>query len=162
MKLAPQLRSDDILGGSFCPTAGFVDPYSVMNGFMASAIDRGAQLMRDTEVTGIEKDAHGVSGVRTAQGFIASRTVVNASGAWAGQVAKLAGVDLPVEPLRRMPVPTEPFGKVSHKSPMVVDMSTGFHYRPEGLGLLLAWNDPDETPRLKTNFDPALIATILT
>src|SRR5690348_12073211 len=54
MKLAPQLRSDDILGGSFCPTDGFVDPYSVMNGFMASAIDRGARLLRDTEVTGIE------------------------------------------------------------------------------------------------------------
>jgi sarcosine oxidase subunit beta len=162
MKLAPQLRSDDILGGSFCPTDGFVDPYSVMNGFMASAIDRGAQLLRDTEVTGIEVDTQGVSGVRTAQGFIASRTVVNAAGAWAGQVAKLAGVDLPVEPLRRMLVPTEPFDKVSHQSPMVVDMSTGFHYRPEGLGLLLAWNDPDETPGFKTNFDPAFIEKILT
>lgn len=162
MKLAPELRSDDILGGSFCSTDGFVDPYSVMNGFMASAIDRGAQLMRDTEVTGIEVDGHGVRGVRTAQGFIASRTVVNAAGAWAGQVAKLAGVDLPVEPLRRMLVPTEPFDKVSHQSPMVVDMSTGFHYRPEGLGLLLAWNDPDETPGFKTNFDPAFIEKILT
>jgi len=162
IRMAPELRSDDILGGSFCSTDGFVDPYSVMNGFMASAMDRGARLMRDTEVTGIEVDGHGVRGVRTAQGFVASRTVVNAAGAWAGQVAKLAGVDLPVEPLRRMLVPTEPFDKVSHKSPMVIDMSTGFHYRPEGLGLLLAWNDPDETPGFKTNFDPAFIEKILT
>jgi len=159
---APELRSDDIIGGSFCSTDGFVDPYSVMTGFMARAMERGAQLMRDTEAIGIEVDAHGVRGVQTAAGFIAARTVVNAAGPWAGQVAKLAGVDLPVEPLRRMLVPTEPFDKVSHKSPMVVDMSSGFHYRPEGLGLLLAWNDPTETPGFKTNFDPAFIEKILT
>jgi len=161
-KYAPEIRSDDVIGGSFCSTDGFVDPYSVMNGFMAAAINGGARLMRDTEVTGIDTDSGGVWGVRTPQGFIASRTVVNAAGAWAGLVAKLAGIDLPVEPLRRMLVPTEPFDKVSHGSPMVVDMSTGFHYRPEGLGLLLAWNDPEETPGFKTNFDPAFVEKILT
>jgi len=59
-------------------------------------------------------------------------------------------------------VPTEPFDKVAHTSPMVVDMTTGFHYRPEGRGLLLAWNDPAETPGFKLNFDPAFIEKILT
>ena len=161
-RMAPELRSDDIIGGSFCSTDGFVDPYSVMTGFMASAIDQGAQLIRDAEVTGIEADSSGVSGVHTRQGFVGGRVVVNAAGAWAGLVAKLARIDLPVEPLRRMLVPTEPFDKISHKSPMVVDMSTGFHYRPEGLGILMAWNDPDETPGFKTNFDPAFIEKILT
>ena len=77
-------------------------------------------------------------------------------------VARLAGVDLPVEPLRRMLVPTEPFDKVSHQSPMVVDMKTGFHYRPEGRGLLLAWNDPEETPGFKLDFDRAFIEKVLT
>ena len=52
-KVLPQLRSDDIVGGSFCPTDGFVDPESVMTGFMARAIERGAKLWRGTEVTGI-------------------------------------------------------------------------------------------------------------
>jgi len=161
VRIAPELRSDDILGGSFCSIDGFVDPYSVMNGFMARGMERGVRLMRDTEATGIEKDAAGVRGVQTTRGFVAGRVVVNAAGAWAGLVAKLAGVDLPVEPLRRMLVPTEPFDRISHKSPMVVDMATGFHYRPEGLGLLLAWNDPNETPGFKTNFDPAFIEKIL-
>jgi sarcosine oxidase subunit beta len=160
--IAPELRSDDILGGSFCSTDGFVDPHSVMTGFMARAMDLGAHLMRETEVRGIEVDANGVCGVRTTRGPIASRTVVNAAGAWAGLVAQLAGVDLPIQPLRRMLVPTEPFEQVSHKSPMVVDMATGFHYRPEGLGLLLAWCDPEETPGFKTHFDPAFIEKILT
>jgi sarcosine oxidase subunit beta len=125
-------------------------------------MERGVRLMRDTGVTGIKKDAQGVTGVETSRGFIAGRTVVNAAGAWAGNVARLAGVDLPVEPLRRMLVPTEPFDKVSHQSPMVVDMGTGFHYRPEGLGLLLAWNDPEETPGFKMNFDRAFIEKVLT
>ncbi|MCX6627829.1 MAG: FAD-binding oxidoreductase [Candidatus Solibacter sp.] len=160
--IAPELRHDDILGGSFCATDGFVDPYSVMTGFMPKAIERGVRLMRDTDVTGIAVDARGVAGVQTSRGFISGRTVVNAAGAWAGNVARLAGVDLPVEPLRRMLVPTEPFDKVSHQSPMVVDMNTGFHYRPEGRGLLLAWNDPDETPGFKLNFDRGFIEKVLT
>ncbi len=162
VRIAPELRSDDILGGSFCSTDGFVDPYSVMSGFMARAIERGARLMCGAGVTGIAMDSAGVAGVETTRGFVGGRVVVNAAGAWAGLVATLAGIELPVEPLRRMLVPTEPFDRISRKSPMVVDMGTGFHYRPEGLGLLLAWNDPDETPGFKTNFDPAFIEKILT
>jgi sarcosine oxidase subunit beta len=160
--IAPELRPDDILGGSFCSTDGFVDPYSVMTGFMRKAIERGVRLLRDTAVTGIAADARGVTGVETSRGFLSSRTVVNAAGPWAGQVARLAGVDLPVEPLRRMLVPTEPFDRVSHLSPMVVDMTTGFHYRPEGRGLLLAWNDPSETPGFNLNFDHAFVEKVLT
>jgi sarcosine oxidase, subunit beta len=162
LQFCPQLRSDDILGGSFCSTDGFVDPYSVMTGLTASAVERGVQLLRSAEVTGIRTDSRGVAGVETNDRFISSRVVVNAAGAWAGQVARLAGVDLPVEPLRRMLVPTEPFDKISHDSPMVIDMATGFHFRPESLGILMAWNDPDETPGFKTNFDPAFIEKILT
>ena len=160
--LAPEIRSDDVIGGSFCSTDGFVDPHSVMTGFMLKAMERGVELMRETEVTAITTDARGVTGVETNRGPISGRVVVNAAGAWAGKVAALAGVDLPVEPLRRMLVPTEPFDKVAHTSPMVVDMSSGFHYRPEGRGLLLAWNDPEETPGFKTNFDHRFIEKILT
>jgi sarcosine oxidase subunit beta len=160
--MVPQLRLEGISGGSFCSSDGFVDPYSVMKGFMLRASDAGAQLWRDTEVTGIEVDASGVAGVRTTKGNVATRTVVNAAGAWGAQVARMAGVDLPVEPLRRMLVPTEPFDGISEKAPMTVDMATGFHFRPEGRGLLLAWNDPEETPGFKTTFDPAFVEKILT
>src|SRR5215475_2459529 len=160
-RIAPEVRSDDLVGGSFCSTDGFVDPYSMMTGFMQKAVERGVELMRETEVTGIQTDARGVYGVQTTKGRIASRAVVNAAGAWAAQIAQMAGLDLPVEPLRRMLVPTEPFDKVSHLSPMVVDMGTGFHYRPETLGILLAWNDPTETPGFKLNFDHGFIEKVL-
>jgi sarcosine oxidase subunit beta len=211
-KFVPQLRVDDILGGTFCQTDGFVDPHSVMMGFMLKARERGARLWLDTAVTGIEvtgtagvsptyrgteapsncantlsKQRAGepstpanrntsagdpatpavpvrrrVSGVLTSRGFVSTRIVVNAAGPWAAQVAKLAGADLPVEPLRRQLVPTEPFDGLPQRFPMVIDMSTGFHFRREGKGILLAWNDPEETPGFKTEFDPAFVEKILT
>ncbi|HEX5433300.1 MAG TPA: FAD-dependent oxidoreductase [Candidatus Angelobacter sp.] len=156
----PQLRSDDILGGNFCPTDGFVDPYSAMNGFMASAVDKGATIWKKTEVTGIHSDQNGVSGVTTSRGEVSTRTVVNAAGPWAAEVAKMAGIDLPVHPLRRMLVPSEPFEAFSHSASMIVDMSNGFHFRPEGRGFLLAWNDPEETSD-KPDFEPSFIENIL-
>ena len=159
--MLPGLRSDDILGGSFCSSDGFVDPYSAMNGFMASAIEKGATLWKRTEITAIVKDAKGIEAVESTRGRVSTRKVVNAAGAWAAQVAAMADIELPVQPLRRMLVPSEPFDEFPHTSPMVVDMSTGFHFRPEGRGFLLAWNDPEETPGFKSDFEPAFIEKIL-
>jgi sarcosine oxidase subunit beta len=159
--MLPQLRADDVLGGSFCTTDGFVDPYSVMNGFMAAAAEHGAVLWKKTEVTGIMRDPYGAFTVETTRGPISTRTVVNAAGAWAAPIAKFLGIDLPVEPLRRMLVPSEPFDDFPHSSPMVIDMSNGFHFRPEARGFLLAWNDPEETPGYKTDFEPSFIEKIL-
>jgi len=159
--MLPQLRSDDILGGSFCSTDGFVDPYSVMNGFMASATENGATLWKKTEVTGITTDRSCAFSVETTRGPVATHSVVNAAGAWSAQIAKFVGIDLPVEPLRRMLVHSEPFSDFPHTSPMVIDMSTGFHFRPEGRGFLLGWNDPEETPGYKTDFEPSFVEKIL-
>lgn len=158
----PQLRADDIVGGSFCSSDGFVDPYSAMIGFMTWAADHGATLWKNASVTGIPTDAKGISGIETTRGAVSTRKVVNAAGAWAAGIAKMVGIDLPVEPLRRMLVPTEPFDQFPHTAPMIIDMSNGFHFRPEALGFLLAWNDPEETPGYKTDFEPAFIEKILT
>jgi len=160
--LFPQLRSDDIVGGSFCPTDGFVDPYSAMTGFMTWATDHGAKLWKHAEVTAIRHDARGVWEIETTRGAVATRKVVNAAGPWAAGVARMAGLHLPVEPLRRMLVPTEPFDQFPHTAPMIIDMSNGFHFRPEALCLLLAWNDPEETPGYKLDFEPSFIEKILT
>jgi len=158
----PLLRGDDIVGGSFCSTDGFVDPYSAMTGFMTWAADHGATLWKSAVVTGIVRDSGGVAGVETTRGPVTARKVVNCAGAWAGEVAALAGVGLPVEPLRRMLVPSEPFDEFPHTAPMIIDMSNGFHFRPESRGFLLAWNDPEETPGFKTEFDAGFVEKILT
>lgn len=178
-KFVPQLRVDDILGGTFCQTDGFVDPHSVMMGFMLNARERGVRLWLDTQVTGIEVERGAgtagispasdpgsttsrITGVMTTRGRVSTPIVVNAAGPWAAEVAGFAGSELPVEPLRRQLVPTEPFDGLPQRFPMVIDMSTGFHFRREGKGILLAWNDPEETPGFKTDFDPGFVEKILT
>ncbi len=201
LKFVPQLRADDIIGGTFCATDGFVDPHSVMMGFMLKARERGVSLWLDTTVTGVEtaplntgtagvspafrgtkasfdgptalfqRGAGGtpavpverrITGVMTTRGRVSTPIVVNAAGPWAAEVARMAGTELPVEPLRRQLVPTEPFRQLPQRFPMVIDMSTGFHFRREGQGILLAWNDPEETVGFKTEFDPKFIEKILT
>jgi len=157
----PQLRGDDIVGGSFCSTDGFVDPNSAMVGFMTWAADHGATLWKNTTVTGITR-RNGSFEITTTRDTVSTRTAVNCAGPWASGVAKLAGIDLPVEPLRRMLVPTEPFDRFPHTAPMIIDMSNGFHFRPESRGFLLAWNDPEETPGYKTDFEPSFVEKILT
>jgi sarcosine oxidase subunit beta len=157
----PRLRSDDIVGGSFCSTDGFVDPYSAVTGFMSWAGDHGATLWKNAPVTGLARDAEGIASVETTRGSVSTRRVVNCAGPWAAGVAALVGIDLPVQPLRRMLVPSEPFDEFPHTAPMIVDMSNGFHFRPEARGFLLAWNDSEETSGFKTDFDPAFVEKIL-
>jgi glycine/D-amino acid oxidase-like deaminating enzyme len=108
-----------------------------MVGFMTWATDHGAEIWKNSEVTAIKRDARGVSAVETARGTVATRNVVNCAGPWSADIAKMVGINLPVEPVRRMLVPTEPFDQFPHSAPMIIDMSTGFHFRPEGLGFLM-------------------------
>lgn len=154
---APGMRTDDILGGSFCSTDGFVDPHSVLTNFLQHA----PPVRKATALTAVHTQSGRVTGVETSSGAISTPVVVNAAGPWAAETAALAGIALPVVPLRRALVPTEPFGRLSRALPMVVDMSTGFHFRPESLGFLLAWNDPAETEGFKTGVAPGFIEKLL-
>ena len=162
LKTIPQLIGDDVVGGSFCPTDGFVDPYSVMTGFAKRARDLGVRTWLDTTVTGIDVKEGRVTGLETSRGYVSTRAVVNAAGPWAAGVARLARVEIPVQPLRRQIVKTEPFKQLSSQLPMVIDMSSGFHFRPEGSSYLLAWPDPEETYGFRTDFDYGFIEKILT
>jgi sarcosine oxidase subunit beta len=160
----PQMRGDDIIGGSFCSTDGFVDPYSAMIGFMTWTSDHGATLWKSATVESIKRrdGSEPRFEISTTRGPVATPTVVNCAGPWASGIASMVGIQLPVRPLRRMLVPTEPFDQFPNTAPMIIDMSNGFHFRPESRGFLLAWNDPEETPGYKTDFEPAFLEKILT
>ncbi len=162
----PQLRADDVLGGSFCGTDGLIDPLAVTRGFMSRAREMGVRLWTETGVGGIEVERGQVAGVLTTRGHVATRVVVNAAGAWAAEIARLAGVKIPVVPLRRQLVATEPLEGFHEKLPMVIDMSDGFHFRRDqredgSAGLLLAWPDNEETFGFKEDFDAGFVPKIL-
>ncbi len=132
-----------------------------MTGFTHRACEQGATIWRETEVTAIRKDKQGIAKLESSRGAVSTRNVINAAGPWARSVAAMAGFDLPVTPLRRMLVPSEPFDRFPHTAPMIIDMSNGFHFRPESRGFLLAWNDPEEPASQSTDFDPTFVEKIL-
>jgi sarcosine oxidase subunit beta len=157
IKLVPGLNADDILGASFCPSDGYADPYSVVNGFVYSAKQLGVRIIEGAEVTGIEIIGNKVTGVNTTAGRISSPIVINAAGPYAGIVGKMVGLDIPVKPVRRHIFVTEP---VFHRDsltqdsrwrtlPMVVDFHNGFWLRREGSCLIFGMRNPAE----KEGFD---------
>ena len=110
-RLNPAVRIDGIPGGSFCPIDGFIRPMDILNGYAGAARRLGVRFEMGTEVTEffVEKRLPGrILRIETSAGPIAARHVVNAAGAWAGGLARLAGAQVPVSPLRRQIAPTVP------------------------------------------------------
>jgi len=162
VKMVPQLFADDIIGGAYCPTDGFVDPHGVMTGFAKCAKERGVRIWLNTEVTGVNMENGAVTSVKTTGGEVSTRNIVNAAGPWAAGVAKMAGVDLPVMPLRRQIVKTQRCDFLPAKFPMVIDMSSGFLFRREGEAILMAWPDDEESYGFKTAFTHEFLEKVLT
>jgi sarcosine oxidase subunit beta len=103
--VAPELITDDLAGALYAPSDGYVDPV----GLCGVLVERsGLEARQATEVLAIRRDDGAVTGVSTDTGEIACRAVVNAAGAWAGEVAALAGLDLDVRGYRRQVAVLEP------------------------------------------------------
>ncbi len=154
MRLAPGLRADGVRAATFCARDGIADPSGVTHGFARGARARGVDIRRSTEVTSITLDAGRVTGVETTGGRINAPVVVNAAGPWAGRVGVMAGVDLPVTPLRRHILIAAPaaggWGRgVPENRIMVIDFETTFYFHREGAGVLFGMGEKDEP----TGFD---------
>ena len=145
-RLSPLVSTEGLLAAAWSPTDGHCTPESVVLGYATGARRSGATLVPHCPVTGIEVADGAVVAVRTARGTVRTGTVVCAAGAWSGPVAALAGVDLPVTPLRRQIVVTEPVPDLPAAVPMTIDFSTSFYFHREGRGLLMGMSDPDERP----------------
>lgn len=105
--LEPNL-ADDVYGALYCPTSGKVNPLKLTNAFARAAKRLGAVILTETEVTGMIIRDGAVKGVRTGRGDYYSDVVVDACGSWAGQIAKMAGLNLPVTPRKGQLAVTEP------------------------------------------------------
>lgn len=171
-RLVPILNCDDIVGGSFGKWDGFINPLAVMNGFADSALRNGATIEYDNQVMSIESESGKVQAVITTAGRIECETVVLCTGAWAQQLAATAGVDLPVEPQKRQIVWAEAGEDLPPDLPMVIDIGSGFHFRPardftitgrgfddkrSGRDILFAYPDPSEISSFDTDFDESFI-----
>lgn len=152
-RLSPLIETDGLLAAVLSPEGGHCTPESVVQGYAKAARAAGARLVRNCRVTGVDVDEGTVREVRTARGTIATDTVICVAGAWSAQIGAMAGVDLPVTPVRRQIVTTAPMPGVDPYTPFTIDFSTSLYFHAEGPGLLIGMSDPDETPGFKLNRD---------
>jgi sarcosine oxidase subunit beta len=153
--LNPALRREPLVGGTYCANDGFIRPLQILDGYRRAAERLGVRFAWESEVVGLTRGRDGrVVAVRTPRATIATEAVVNAAGPWAAHVASLAGVDLPVVPLRRQVAVTVPTGVLPAAMPMTVYAGDGFHLRVrDGRVLLLL-----PTPGAADPFDDAVDA----
>jgi sarcosine oxidase subunit beta len=148
-RLSPLISTDGLLGAAYSPTDGHCTPESVVLGYARAARALGVRILLRTRVAGIDLDGGAIRSVRTDAGTIRTDAVVCAAGPWSGEVGKMVGVDLPVVPLRRQVLTTEPISGLDADTPFTIDFSTSFYFHGEGPGLLLGMSDPEETPGFK-------------
>jgi glycine/D-amino acid oxidase-like deaminating enzyme len=135
-RLAPCIRTEGVAGGAFSPRDGFIRPMEIRRGYLESALRAGVERLT-AEVTGISRRGD-VLRVETSAGPYEAATVVNAAGAWAGRVGAMAGVEVPVQPLRRQVAMTAPTGALPASTPMII-FADGFHFRVRDDHVLLLW-----------------------
>jgi len=148
-----ELALDDILAATYCAKDGVSDPAGVTEGYRRNALRLGAAIATSQEVTGIQVEGGRVVGVQTRTDRISTSTVVNAAGPHARVVGKMAGIDVPVVPLRRFIWTTKPFPKAPGRWTLVVDFSTGFYFHRESGGVLFGMGNKEETPTFDLSVD---------
>ncbi|MDD2447921.1 MAG: FAD-dependent oxidoreductase [Tissierellia bacterium] len=112
-KIEPAL-SEKLRGALYCPSAGQVNPFKTTFAYMKAAKRNGAEFKNHTAVTGIIRDGEKVVGVNTDKGDYYADAVVNAAGAWGGEIAKLAGYDFEILPRRGQLIVSEPVKPIIH------------------------------------------------
>jgi sarcosine oxidase subunit beta len=151
--LVPDISQHGIVGGAFCPEDGLADPSSVVQGFAGRATKMGSQIQLETPATGIRIGSDKVRSVQTTRGVIETGTVVIATGPWSGKVGCLAGVDLPVQPVRRQLAITRPIAHLKPDFPFVIDFSTSLYFHLEGGGILTGMSNPAQPPGFSIDID---------
>ena len=140
----PELAVDDVRFGTFCPADGHADPNSILQGYVARARAGGVRFEEGADVTAIEHDERRITGVRCGERRIACETVVDAAGAWAAEVAALAGVSVPISPLRRQIFITNPVPGFDRDFPMTIEFASGLYLHHDSGGVLLGMADPHD------------------
>jgi sarcosine oxidase subunit beta len=155
LELSPLIDASGLSGAAFSPTDGHCTPESVVLGYATAARRLGVRILTGCRATGIVTRGGEIAAVDTEAGRIETDTVICATGAWSREVGSWVGVDLPVTPVRRQILITEPVPDLPPNLPMTLHFGTSFYFHTEGAGLLIGMSDPDEPPGFDTRPDDA-------
>lgn len=152
--LAPEIDLDGIIGGSWCPRDGLVDPNGLLQGYVSNARRLGVTLRTSAAVTAIDDLGDGLRRVRVADGSTyETRNVVVAAGAWSAPIGSMVGVDLPIQPIRRQIAVTSAIDGLRPDFPFVIDFAQALYFHREGAGLLTGMSNRDEAAGYDTRVD---------
>lgn len=165
-ELSPFIATDGLLAAAYSPDDGHCTPEAVVHGYAAGARKHGAVIRRHCAVTGIEASGGEITAVRTEAGRVRTGTVICAAGAWSAAVGEMVGFELPVRPLRRQVLVSEPIPDLPPRLAFTIDFGTSFYFHDErsagrtsigtaGAGLLMGMSDPEEEFGFRTERDDA-------
>jgi sarcosine oxidase subunit beta len=133
----PGLGVADVAGAVFCATDGVADPPALTREIVGRAAALGVQVLEETDARGLERDI-----------------LVIAAGAYSGAI----GVELPLRPLSRQLLETEPLAGLPRDLPMVIEVESGFHFRRYGDSLRIAMADPKPRWGFEETVDDSVFA----
>lgn len=149
----PLMRFEDAIAGTFHHKDGIVDPNSVVAGYINAAQKLGVKALTQAEATGIRVRGGEVQAVETNHGVIETPMVLNAAGPWAGVIGEMAGVKIPIVPLRRQMFTTNTLKEIPEEFPFVIDFAQSLYFHREGDGLLIGMSNQNETPGFDQSVD---------
>lgn len=153
LKIIPHMNTEDLEGASFSSRDGYLDPHGTLQGYVRKAKSLGVAYVHE-EVTQILRDGNQIAGLVTRPGnTYMARIVVNTAGPWAAEVGRMAGIDLPVDPVRRMAYVFQPGEIFDYDLPLTIDV-TGLYFRHEtGRIIMTGQATPNEPPGFNFQVD---------
>ena len=158
--IVPVLTIDDLVGATFCGADGIANPHAIVQGYAKNARKLGVEIVRSSEVTSMEVDGGRVRALRTEDDRWEMDWVVNAAGPWARGVGAMAGVDIPVDPVKRQYFITKPLGWVPDGFPLLIDWGSGVYMHKESGGMLIGESDHNEPPSFNQQVDWEFLAEV--
>jgi len=160
-ELAPFAATGGLAGGAWCPTDGVLRPTELQRGYLEAAARLGAEIRWGEPIVELARAGERIASVVTPRGAYAAALVVDAAGPWAALVARLAGVALPVVPLRRQVAITAPTAALPARLPLTIWIADGFHVRVrDDRALLLRPTPGDPADPWCTEVDPGWLDDI--
>ncbi|WP_055563366.1 NAD(P)/FAD-dependent oxidoreductase [Streptomyces atriruber] len=152
--LCPYLSTDGLVAAAHSPADGHARPALVVRGYARAAARTGTVFATRTAVTGMDVTGDRVTAVHTDRGPVSCSTVVCAAGAWSARIGAMAGVELPVRPLRRQLAFTAPLVPAAPRIPFTIDFASSAYFHNSDDGLLLGLADPAQAEGFDTTWTP--------
>lgn len=153
LQLIPDLNPEGLVGSSFSAGDGYMDPHGVLHGFVRKAKQLGVEYVYQ-EVVEILRRGNLLEGVKTKDGeTFLSPLIVNTAGPYAGNVGGMAGIDIPVVPVRRMVYLLKPPRLFEYGLPLTIDTSGVYFLHEAGQQILSGKSRKEEPPGFNFTWD---------